>query len=71
MDWRALEQSKSGFEGPLLAPGPGDDFGASSDLVAAGAALAGAECYSVGDGRCAASNAAGAHGMASLQALVK
>jgi len=71
MDGRALEQGKSGFEGPLLAPGPGDDFGASSDLVATGVALTGPECYSVGDGRCVASNAAGADGMASLQALVK
>jgi len=71
MDGRALEQSKSGFEGPLLAPGPGDDFGATIDLVAPGAALAGPEYYSVGDGRCAVSNAASADGMASLQALVK
>lgn len=71
MDWRALEQSKSGFESPLLAPGPGDDFGATIDLVAPGVALAGPKCYSVGNGRCAASNAAGADGMASLQALIK
>jgi len=66
-----MEQSKSGFEGPLLAPGPGDDFGATIDLVAPGAELARPECYSMGNGRCAASNAAGADGMASLQALIK
>ena len=71
MDGRSLEQSKSAFEGSLLTPGPGDGFGAVSDLVAPSPALAGPECYSVGDGRRAASNAAGADGMASLQALVR
>jgi len=64
-------QSTSGFEKPLLTAGPGDDFGAVSDLVAPGAALAGPQCYSVGNGRRAASNAAGADGMAGLQALVR
>lgn len=71
MDRPPVEQSASGFEGPLLASGSGDDFGAPSDLVAAGAALAGPKYYSVGNGRSAASNAAGADGMASLQALVR
>ena len=71
MDGSPVEQSPSGFEGALLAAGFGHDTGAASDLVAAGAALAGPECYSVGNGRCAASNAAGADGMASLQALVR
>ncbi len=71
LDWQSVEQSTSGFEEPLLAVGFGDDFGATSDLVAPGAALAGPECYSVGNGRRAASNAAGADGMAGLQALVR
>jgi len=71
VDGPTLEQSASGFEGALLAAGPGDDFGASSDLVAPGAALAGPKCDSVGNGRRAPSNAAGADGMAGLQALVR
>ena len=66
-----MGQSTSGFEDSLLIPDAGDDFGAVSDLVAPGAALTGPECYSVGNGRRAASNAAGADGMAGLQALVK
>lgn len=66
-----MGQSTPGFEKPLLAVGFGDDFGAASDLVAFGAALAWPECYSVGNGRRAASNAAGADGMAGLQALVR
>lgn len=71
MDGPPVAQSASGFEGALLTSGPGDDFGASNDLVAAGAALAGPECYSVGNGRRAPSNAAGADGMAGLQALAR
>lgn len=71
VDGKPVEQGASGFEGALLTAGPGDDFGAASDLVALGAALAGPECYSVGNGRRAASNAAGADGMAGLQALVR
>jgi hypothetical protein len=63
LDGQPVAQSASGFEGALLAAGPGDDFGAASDLVAPGTALAGPECYS--------SNAAGADGMASLQALIR
>ena len=70
MDGQPVEQSASGFEGPLLATGFGYDIGAASDLVALGAALA-AEYYSVGNGRRAASNAAGANGMARLQALAR
>ena len=66
-----MGQSTSGFQESLLTASPGDDFGAVSDLVAPGAALAGPECYSVGNGRRAASNAAGADGMAGLQALVR
>ncbi len=66
-----MEQSTSGCENPLFATGPRDDFGAASDLVAPGAALVRVECYSVGNGRRAASNAAGADGMAGLQALVR
>ena len=66
-----MEQSSWGFEEPLLATGPGHDFGASNDLVTTGAALAGAECDSVGNDRCATSNAAGADGLASLQALAR
>ncbi len=71
LDGEAMEQSESGFENPLLATGARDDFGPASDLVAPGAELARAECDSVGNGRRAASNAAGADGMAGLQALVK
>ena len=71
MDGPPVEQSASGFEGPLLATGFGYDIGAASDLVALGAALAGPEYYSVGNGRRAASNAAGADGMAGLQALAR
>ena len=66
-----MEQSSWGFQGSLLATGPGHDFGASNDLVATGAALAGRECDSVGNGGCAASNAAGADGLAGLQALAR
>lgn len=66
-----MEQSSWGFQGSLLATSPGHDFGASNDLVATGAALAGAECDSVGNGGCAASNAAGADGLAGLQALAR
>ena len=43
MDWSAVEQSASGFEGALLATGFGYDIGAASDLVAFGAALPGPE----------------------------
>jgi len=71
VDREPLEQSASGFEGPLFATGFGYDIGAASDLVALGAALAGPEYYSVGNGRRAASNAAGADGMARLQALAR
>ena len=71
MDGPPVEQSASGFEIALLAAGPGDDFGAASDLVAPGAALVGPECYSLGNGGSAASNAAGTDGMAGLQALVR
>lgn len=71
VDGEAMEQSESGFENPLLATGARDDFGAASDLVAAGAELARPECYSMGNSRRAPSNAAGADGMASLQALVR
>ena len=71
MDGSPVEQSASGFEGALLATGLGYDIGAPRDLVALGAALAGAEYYSVGNGRRAASNAAGADGMAGLQALAR
>ena len=71
MDWQPVEQSASGFEGALLATGFGYDIGAASDLVAFGAALPGPEYYFVGNGRRAASNAAGADGMAGLQALAK
>lgn len=66
-----MEQSASGFEGALFATGFGYDIGAASDLVALGAALAGPEYYSVGNGRRAASNAAGGDGMVGLQALAK
>lgn len=66
-----MEQGESGFENPIFATGARDDFGAASDLVAPGAALARAECDSVGNSRRAPSNAAGADGMAGLQALVK
>ena len=51
-----MEQSSWGFQGSLLATG---------------AALAGRECDSVGNGGCAASNAAGADGLAGLQALAR
>ena len=71
LDGPTVEQSASGFEGALLAAGFGHDISAASDLVALGAALARAECYSVGNGRRAASNAACADGMAGLQALVR
>ena len=71
MDWPPVEQSASGFEGALLATSFGYDIGAASDLVAVGVALAGPEYYSVGNGRRAASNAAGADGMAGLQALAR
>jgi hypothetical protein len=71
VDGAPVAQSSSGFEGALLAAGPGDDFGAASDLVAPGAALTGPECYSVGNGRRAPSHAAGADGMAGLQALAR
>lgn len=69
MDRSTVEQSKSRLEGGLFALDSRHDFGAASDLVAAGPALAGPEYYSVGITRPAASNAAGADGMASLQAL--
>lgn len=72
MDGQPVEQSSSGFEGALLATGFGYDIGAASDLVALGAdELAGPEYYSVGNGRRAPSNAAGADGMAGLQALAR
>lgn len=71
VDRPPVEQSASGFEGALLATGFGYDIGAASDLVALGAALVGSEYYSVGNGRRAASNAAGADGMAGLQALAR
>ena len=71
VDGQPVEQSASGFEGPLFATGFGYDIGAASDLVALGAALAGPEYDSVGNGRRAASNAAGADGMAGLQALAR
>ena len=71
VDGEPVAQSASGFEGALFAAGPGDDFGAASDLVAAGATLARPECDTVGDGRRAASHAAGADGMAGLQALAR
>lgn len=65
-----MEQSTSGLERAILAPSPRHDFGAASDLVATGAALVGSEYYYVGNGCRAASNAAGADGVAGLQALV-
>jgi len=71
VDRSPVEQSTSGFEGALLASGFGYDIGAASDLVALGAALVGPEYYSVGNGRRAASHAAGADGMAGLQALAR
>ena len=71
MDREPVEPSPSGLEGPLFATGFGYDLGAASDLVALGAALVGPEYYSVGNGRRAASNAAGADGMAGLQALAR
>lgn len=71
MDGPPVEQSASGFEGALLTTGFGYDLGAASDLVALGAALAGPEYYSVGNGRRAPSNAASADGMAGLQALAR
>lgn len=71
VDGPPVEQSASGFEGALLATGFGYDIGAASDLVARGAELVGPEYYSVGNGRRAASNAAGADGMAGLQALAR
>ena len=71
MDGSPVEQSASGFEGALLATGIGYDIDAASDLVALGAALARPEYYSVGNGRRAPSNAAGADGMAGLQALAR
>lgn len=71
VDGPPVEQSASGCEGALLATGFGYDIGAASDLVALGAALAGPEYYSVGNGRGAPSNAAGADGMAGLQALAR
>ncbi len=66
-----MEQSSWGFEEPLLATSPGHDFGASNDLVATGAALAGRKCDSVGNYRRATSHAAGADGLAGLQALAR
>ena len=51
MDGKSVAQRAPRFEGALLATGAGDDFGAPGDLVAPGAALAGPECYSVGNGR--------------------
>ena len=71
MDRLPVEQSASGFEGALLAAGFGYDIGAASVLAALGAELVGPEYYSVGNGRRAASNAAGADGMAGLQALAR
>ncbi len=71
MDGPPVEQSASGFEGALLTAGFGYDIGAARDLVALGAELAGPEYYSVGNGRRAPSNAAGADGMAGLQALAR
>ena len=71
MDGPPVEQGASGFEGSLLASGFGYDISAASDLVALGAAVVGPEYYSVGNGRRAASNAAGADGMAGLQALAR
>lgn len=71
MDGQPVEQSASGFEGALLATSFGYDIGTASDLVALGFALAGPKYYSVGNGRRAASNAAGADGMAGLQALAR
>ena len=69
MDGQPVEQSEPGFEGALLAAGLGRDLGAAGDLAAAGAALAGPEYYSVGNGGGAAGNAACADGVAGLQAL--
>jgi len=71
VDREPVEPSPSGLEGPLFTTGFGYDIGAASDLVALGAALAGPEHYSVGNGRRAPSNAAGADGMAGLQALAR
>ena len=71
MDGPPVEQSASGFEGALLATGFGYDIGAARDLVALGTELAGSEYYSLGNGRRAPSNAAGADGMAGLQALAR
>jgi len=71
VDGPPVEQSASGCEGALLATGFGYDIGATSDLVALGPALAGPEYYSLGNGRRAPSNAAGADGMAGLQALAR
>ena len=64
-----MEQGKSRFAGALLAAGIGHDFSAVSDLAAPGAALARSEYYSVGNGGGIAGNAAGADGVAGLQAL--
>lgn len=69
MDGKSVEQGKSRFEGALLTAGLGHDFGAVSDLAAAGAAVAGSEYYSVGNGGGIAGNAASADGVAGLQAL--
>lgn len=66
-----MEQSSWRFEESLLATSPRHDFGASNDLVATGAPLAGQECDSVGNGGRAASNAAGVDGLAGLQALAR
>lgn len=72
MDGPPVEQSASGFEGALLATGFGYDIRPASDLVARGAdELVGPQYYSVGNGRRAPSNAAGADGMAGLQALAR
>ena len=71
MDRSTVEQSESRLEGGLFALDSRHDFGAANDLVAAGTALTRPEYYSVGTARLAASNAAGADGMASLQGLAK
>ncbi len=71
MDGQPVEQGQPRFEGALLAAGLGHDFGAVSDLAAAGAAVARSKYYSVGNGGPIAGNAAGADGVAGLQALAR
>jgi hypothetical protein len=68
VDWSRMEQSTSGLERVLFIASPRYDVVAASGLLA-GAALVRPEYSSVGNGCRAASNAASADGVASLQAL--